>query len=220
MKYIVNVLKTDLVTHNVKRFVVEKPPGYSFVPGQATDVAIHKPGLENELRPFTFTCLPDANYLEFIIKIYRGHAGMTEKLLEVNAGDHLVVHDVFGTIHYEGPGLFIAAGAGITPFLAIFRHLHQQEKLDGNTLLFANRTEDDTILKAELKDLLGANYEDVIESPASGKGGKRIDLDLLKLHVTGEKQICYVCGPEKFTVTMVEALQQLGVKKSQIIIEQ
>jgi ferredoxin-NADP reductase len=67
---IVKVLRTELVTHNVKRFVVEKPDGYTFVPGQATDIAINKPGLENELRPFTFTCLPSADYLEFMIKMY------------------------------------------------------------------------------------------------------------------------------------------------------
>ncbi len=218
--HIVKVLQTDFVTHNVKRFVVEKPDGYTFVSGQATDVAIHKPGLENELRPFTFTCLPDSDHLEFIIKIYTGHEGMTEKLLQVNAGDKLIVHDVFGTIHFEGAGLFIAAGAGITPFIAIFRHLKEQNKLSGNTLLFANRTEDDIILKDELKQMLGGNYFDVIEVPKSGGAGKRIDRELLKQHLSLGKQFYYVCGPEKFTATMVEMLMELGVAKSQIIIEQ
>jgi ferredoxin-NADP reductase len=56
-KHIVKVLKTEMVTHNVKRFTLEKPAGYSFVSGQATDVSINKPGLEDELHPFTFTCL-------------------------------------------------------------------------------------------------------------------------------------------------------------------
>src|SRR6185369_3877732 len=138
MNYTVKVLKVDRITHNVRRFVVGKPDGYSFIPGQATDVSINKPGLENEKRPFTFTSLPDSNCLEFIIKIYTGHNGMTEHLLQLIEGDELIVSDVFGTIHYEGLGLFLAAGAGITPFISIFRHLHQQHKLNGSKLLFAN----------------------------------------------------------------------------------
>ena len=220
MDHIVKVLKTDFVTHNVKRFVVEKPDGYAFVPGQATDVAIAKPGLEKELRPFTFTCLPSSDHLEFMIKIYTGHQGMTEKLLQVNAGDEFILHDVFGTIHFDGPGLFLAAGAGITPFISIFRHLKEQNKLEGNTLLFANRTEDDIILKSELKQLLGDNYLDVIEVPSSGGTGKRIDNDLLKQHLSTRKQFYYVCGPDKFTAIMIEALMSFGVEKSRIIIEQ
>src|SRR5690242_12534473 len=127
--HIVKVLEANLLTHNVKRFKVEKPAGYTFVPGQATDVAINKRGLENELRPFTFTCLPDADHLEFMIKMYTGHNGMTEKLRDVKAGDELILHEVFGAIEFKGPGLFVAGGAGITPFVAILRHLKSQNKL-------------------------------------------------------------------------------------------
>jgi ferredoxin-NADP reductase len=220
MNYIVKVLKTGFVTHNVKHFVVEKPKGYTFVPGQATDVAVNKPGLENELRPFTFTCLPNSDHLEFIIKIYTGHRGMTENLLQVKEGDEFILHDVFGTIHFEGPGLFIAAGAGITPFISIFRHLKEQNKLHGNTLLFANRTENDVILKSELEQMLEDHYVDVIEIPSSGGIGKRIDGELLQQHLSSKKQYYYVCGPDKFTAIMVEMLMGFGVEKSQIIIEQ
>jgi len=220
MNHFVKVLKTDFVTHNVKRFVVEKPRGYTFVPGQATDVAVNKPGLENELRPFTFTCLPNSDHLEFIIKIYTGHQGMTETLLQVKEGDELILHDVFGTIHFEGSGLFIAAGAGITPFISIFRHLKEQNKLDGNTLLFANRTEDDIILKSELTQMLDGHYVDVIELASSGGQGKRIDVELVKQYLSSGNQYCYVCGPDKFTAIMVEMLMGFGVVRSQIIIEQ
>src|ERR1051325_9411797 len=144
-KHIVKVLETEMVTHNVKMIRTEKPADYHFVPGQATDVAINKPGLENELRPFTFTCLPDADHLEFMIKMYTGHNGMTEKLHDVNVGDELIVHEVFGAIEFKGPGLFVAGGAGITPFIAILRHLKSLNKLQGSTLLFANRTRTDII---------------------------------------------------------------------------
>lgn len=218
--HIVKVLKTASLTHNVKRFVVEKPSGYTFIPGQATEVSINKTSLEKELRPFTFTSRSNADHLEFIIKIYEDHSGMTKNLNQVVEGDELLLHEVFGTIHYEGPGLFIAAGAGITPFIAIFRHLKEKSELHDNTLLFANRTEDDIILRDELKQMLDGNYFDVIETPKSGGEGKRIDRDLLKQHLSVGKQFCYVCGPEKFTAFMVKTLMDLGVEKSRIVIEQ
>jgi ferredoxin-NADP reductase len=145
---------------------------------------------------------------------------MTSNLPQVDAGDELIVHEVFGTIHFEGDGLFIAGGAGITPFICIFRSLREQLRLDGNTLLFANRTEDDIILKDELKEMLGEYYFDVIEAPKSGGVGRRIDRDLLKQHLLPERQFCYVCGPDKFTAVMVDTLIDLEVPRSKIIIEQ
>lgn len=40
-EHIVKILNIDKVTHNVKRFQVEKPEGYTFNPGQATEVSIN-----------------------------------------------------------------------------------------------------------------------------------------------------------------------------------
>jgi ferredoxin-NADP reductase len=219
-KHIVKVLKTEMVTHNVKRFTIEKPAGYTFTPGQATDVSINKPGLEDELRPFTFTCLDDADYLEFTIKIYTDHDGVTSKLLNVNAGDELIIHEVFGAIHYQGPGLFIAGGAGLTPFIAILRKLKQQNQLTGQVLLFANRTEDDIIIKDELDDMLGENHIDVLSEPAAGKPGRHIDTEMLKQYIIPAIKYYYVCGPDEFTAAMVDDLQKLGIAKDRIVIEE
>jgi ferredoxin-NADP reductase len=219
MIHVLKVLKTDFVTHNVKRFVVEKPPGYTFIPGQATDISINTSELKDELRPFTLTSLNEWDNLEFIIKIYKGHNGITEKLSEIQAGDELILHDVFGTINYHGPGLFIAGGAGITPFISIFRQLKSQNSLDGNTLLFANRTADDIILKDELKEMLGENYLDIIEETQKPGERKFIDRELLNQYVTQNPQFYYICGPDKFTEIMVQTLGDLGVRDDQIIIE-
>jgi ferredoxin-NADP reductase len=217
-EYVVKVLEAGFITHNVKQFKVEKPHGYTFIPGQATDVSINTPELKNELRPFTFTSLKDADHLEFTIKIYKGNNGITEKLADINAGDELILHDVFGTISYHGPGLFIAGGAGITPFIAILRQLQLDNALEGNTLLFANRTANDIILKDELKELLDGNYFDVLEDAGGEK--KFIDKELLKQHIRPETKFCYICGPDKFTEIMKGHLQDLGIPADKIIIEQ
>lgn len=218
---IVKILSIEDVTHNVKRFVLEKPAGYNFIPGQATDVAINKPGLENELRPFTFTSLNDWDYLEFTIKIYTGHDGLTEKLASLSIGDELIVHEVFGAIQYKGPGIFIAGGAGITPFLSILRQLKHDNQLEGNTLLFANHNENDIICKTELRYLLGEHFINVLKDPLDAQlKGRVIDAALL-VNLTGNKaDYWYICGPDAFTAAMVGHLEKLGIATEQIVIEQ
>ena len=84
--HIVKILSIDQVTHDVKRFRIEKPDGYSFIPGQATEVSVNTPELKNEKRPFTFTCLNSKPYLEFTIKIYPSHNGITNELGKLDPG--------------------------------------------------------------------------------------------------------------------------------------
>jgi ferredoxin-NADP reductase len=218
--HIVKVLATEYLTHNVKRFVTEKPAGYNYIAGQATDVSINIPGLETELRPFTFTSPVNADYLEFIIKIYTGHDGITEQLANLTPVDELIVHEVFGAIEYRGPGIFIAGGAGITPFIAIFRQLSAEGALAGNTLLFENHTTADIILQEELKKLLGDHYINIIRNAPAGVSKKLIDKELLALCVSNDAAYYYICGPDQFTADIISILQGLDVKNEQIVIEQ
>src|SRR3954453_16883459 len=132
MEQVIKIKAIERVTHNVKRFQCEKPEGYYFVPGQATEVSINKEGWKEEKRPFTFTSLNDSPYLEFTIKIYSDHPGVTNELDTLAPGDELLVRDIWGAIEYKGPGYFIAGGAGITPFIAILRQLKRENKLNGN----------------------------------------------------------------------------------------
>jgi len=219
-QHIVRILKIEPVTHNVKKFTLERPEQFMYTPGQATEISINQPGLENEGRPFTMTGLPHEEHLEFVIKIYKGHNGVTEKLDGLKEKDELILHDVFGTINYQGPGLFVAGGAGITPFIAILRDLHGQKELTGNTLLFANRAEEDIILRKELAEMLGQHFINILEStnsPGMIKG--YITKELLGQHLR-PSEYCYVCGPEKFNSIMVQNLKELGIPEIRIITEQ
>lgn len=219
-KYVVKILKTEFVTHNVKRFTLKKPAGYSFVSGQATNVSINKPGLEEELRPFTFTCVNGDDHLEFTIKLYTDHDGVTNKLLHINAGDELIVHEVFGAIQFEGPGLFIAGGAGITPFISIFRQLKLDNKLGGNALLFANRTAADIIIKDELDEMFGRNHVDILSNPGAGQDGRHIDKQLLAEYLTDKTEYGYICGPDEFVGQIKGFLLELKMPEDRIVIEQ
>src|SRR5690606_10696471 len=86
-QHIVKILSVEAVTHDVKRFRVEKPADYRFLPGQATEVTIHQEGWLDKRSPFTFTSLNAEEALEFTIKIYDDHQGVTHRLGQLTPGD-------------------------------------------------------------------------------------------------------------------------------------
>jgi len=220
MEYPVKILAIRFETHDVKRFIVEKPEEYKFEAGQATLISIGGEMSNSEKRPFTFTSLNEEPVLEFIIKSYPAHKGVTEQLHKLKAGDELVIRDVWGVINYKGKGIFIAAGTGITPFIAIFRDLAKKGGLEGNKLIFSNKTSKDVILEKELKELLGSDLILTLtkEENLNYKGG-RVDERFLRDQIEDFSQNFYVCGPKQFMADVKEILERLGAKVDSIIVE-
>ena len=219
--HIVKILNAQYVANNVRQFKVEKPVGYKFKPGQATDVSINKPGWKEQKRPFSFTSLNEWDYLEFTIKIYIDHQGVTNELGKLVVGDELILHSVFGAINYFGEGLFIAGGAGVTPFIAIFRQLKRQDILGNNTLLFSNKMVQDIILKNEFTAMLGDHFINTLtEEKTETYDNSKIDEKYLKEKITTFSQYFYLCGPDAMVENIHQHLIHLGVEESKIIIEQ
>ncbi|HQV52469.1 MAG: flavodoxin reductase [Flavobacteriales bacterium] len=207
-------------THDVLRIVTEKPDGFDFVPGQATELFVDKNDWRKEGRPFTFTCLPNDHDLEFIIKTYPEHNGVTNELLKLKVGDGLIVNDVFGDIAYKGEGVFIAGGAGVTPFISILRDLQAKCELGSNKLIFANRTRKDIILEGELSQLLGKNFINILsDEEADGYAHGRITEDFIKKNHPQLNGYFYVCGPPPMMDAVVAQLTHLNVPKSSIVME-
>jgi ferredoxin-NADP reductase len=220
-EHIVKILKTEPVTHNVRRFTLEKPPAYTYIPGQATEICINKPEWKAERRPFTFTSLNEWDHLEFTIKIYDDHPGVTHELGKLQKGDELLLHDVWGTIRYHGEGVFIAGGAGVTPFLAILRQLHKDHQLGDNQLIFSNKTAADIILREELGLMLGKNLINTLTEEKSGPyDHSRMDEGYLKNKIKDFSQYFYVCGPDPMVESIHGLLIKLGASKEKVIIEQ
>ena len=216
----VRILAADLVTHNVRRYRLEKPEGFQFEPGQATELSIDLEGWRDRKQPFTFTALNERAYLEFTIKSYFDHDGVTKKLFELGPGDRLLLRDVWGTITYKGPGVFIAGGAGVTPFIAILRQLHKDGKLQGNRLIVSNKTEKDIILRTEFEGMFGLDYTwTATDDPKSSLLHDRIDEAFLKQHIRDFGQNFYVCGPDPMVKDLRETLGRLGAKTESVTFE-
>jgi len=220
MDHIVKIISTEPVTHDVKHFVVERPVGFEFVPGHATDLSINQEGWKDNKHPFTFTGLTEAPHLEFTIKIYPNPQGVTHHLSELGPGDEVIISDPWGAIEYKGPGYFIAGGAGITPFIAILRDLNKRGEVDENVLFFSNKTDKDIILKDELKSMLGKNAHFTITRQKDSQYDQRkINSDFLKAEVKDFTKHFYVCGPDEMVNELNETLVKLGAEADALVFE-
>jgi len=219
-EHVVKILSVKNVTHNVRSFQIDKPVGYKFEPGQATEVSINKEGWNDEKRPFTFTSLNEWPHLEFTIKMYRDHEGVTNELGTLKPGDELIIRDVWGAISYKGEGYFIAGGAGITPFIAILRQLKKDNKVNTNQLYFSNKTSADIILHEELDEILGKNAHYIITDENDHQFEKKyIDKNFLLSEIKNLKKPFYVCGPDKMVSDINKTLTELGADPESVVFE-
>lgn len=218
--YHVKILSIGFITRDVLQIFTEKPHDLEFTSGQATEISISKAGWQDERRPFTFTSLPDDKFLQFTIKTYPLRKGVTNELRSLKKNDELILNDVFGAIEYKGEGTFIAGGAGVTPFISIFRYLSSRNETGSNNLIFANRTKDDIILKYEFEHLLGKNFINILSQEKTEEYAYGyITKDFLKHHIEDSDRKIYLCGPPPMMDLTEKLLAELYIKEDQIVKE-
>src|SRR5205085_7805378 len=161
------------------------------------------------------------NHLEFTIKTYPDHNGVTNELLQLKENDELILHEVFGTIGYKGEGVFIAGGAGITPFISIFKQLERTNQIGNNKLVFANKTKADIILEQYFRELLGNNFINILSDEIiDGYPHGHITKDFLSEHIHNYSQQFYICGPDPMMDAVEKALTSLQVDSNSIVKEE
>jgi ferredoxin-NADP reductase len=221
MDFRITLLMSEFVTHDVKRFIVSRPDNFSFEPGQGVELAIDTAEWKEHGRPFTPTSLNEDRVLEFTIKAYRDHNGVTQALHGLRPGTSLLMSKPFGTIRYKGPGVFIAGGAGITPFIAIVRDLATKGKLSNQGMIYSNKTPADVIYDKELRYAFGDKLVlTCTQAESPGCAMRKVDKKFLTEHITDFSQHFYVCGPPGFMEAVNGALQELGVEPATLVFEQ
>ena len=214
------ILTIEFITRDVLQILTEKPLSLEYTPGQAADISLNKEGWQNEIRPFTFTSLPEDEFLQFTIKTYPERKGVTNELRSLKKYDELILHGVFGAIGYKGEGVFIAGGAGITPFISIFRNLKVENAIGANKLIFANKTRDDIVLNYEFNHLLGKNFINILSDEKSEQYFHGfLNEDFLKTHITDSGKYIYLCGPPPMMDAVEPILARLNISESDIIKE-
>ncbi|SEW41695.1 hypothetical protein SAMN04488515_2867 [Cognatiyoonia koreensis] len=208
------------VTHDTYMLTFNRPEGFDFEAGQATNLAFDEKGWRDAERPFTMTSLPDQkNALEFVIKSYPEKDGVTDEIPNMNPGDQVIADDPFGAITDHGPGVFIAAGAGITPFIAILR-AHAKKGAMNCQLIYVNETDADIILKGEFDQMNGLETIYLVsdqDDTAHEKG--KPDKETLSGIISDFDQTFYICGPGDMVDDVRNSLKELGAAEDKIITE-
>lgn len=125
--------------------------------------------------------------------------------------------------------VFIAGGSGITPIVAMLRHLEEVAPYTKALLFYASRSDSNVIFKSELQRLhdklpnLGVIM--VITEPSEGWTGERgrVSKEILQRGL-GEmpRQASlsfFLCGPGGFMMAVKEILAELGARPDQILQE-
>lgn len=221
MSHTLRLKEKSPLTHDVHQFVFTRPEELEFTPGQATELALKDPDWQDEGRPFTFTSQPDENVLEFVIKSYPEHEGVTARLAGLRRGDEVEIAAPFGAIHDEGPGTFIAAGAGLTPFIPILRARAASGTLKGCRLIYTNKTEADIILREEWEAMRELDcLFTVTDETGKTVPRARVDREYLAAHIRDFTGNFYICGPDGFVGGIRDALKILGAAEDRIITEE
>ena len=141
--------------------------------------------------------------------------------MKLSPGDTVLIEDAWGAIEDKGPGVFIAGGAGITPFIPILRKREREGTLLGSTLIFSNKTDADIILREEWEGMEGLRVIfTVTDQPDSQYETARIDAAFLKRHVDDFDQQFYVCGPDAMVEELSGVLEDLGADPDGITFEE
>jgi cytochrome-b5 reductase len=167
----------------------------------------------------------DRGRLELTIKIYEG-GKLTPWLSQLKIGDKVEIRGPKGEMKYHKNLVkelgMIAGGTGITPMFQIIRRICEDPRDDTKlTLLYANKTEEDILLRKEL-DGFAEQYDQFrIEyvlgtPPADWKGRSgRVNMQMIDEDMpapAGMDTKVLVCGPQPMMDAMVKMLQDKGFK--------
>jgi cytochrome-b5 reductase len=220
------------LTHNTRRFRFVLPhedQQLGLPVGQHMTIKAALPDGTEVMRPYTPTSEGyQRGYVDFVIKVYpQGRMTQAMDLLEI--GQSLLFKGPKGLFQYTPRGKraygMLAGGTGITPMYqlmqAVLKDPNDPTQL---SLIFANVSEDDILLKGELDDLAARNpqrlnvYYVLNEASAEWKGGKGfITAEMIKAHLPAPADDVAVvrCGPLPMMEAMKGHLNALGYSSEQ-----
>lgn len=229
-KYQVTLKNRSTVAERTMAFQFEKPPGFTFRPGQYLEVTLLNPAetdAEGNGRALSIASAPHEDSL--MVATRMRDTAFKRVLANLPLGAPVQIEGPNGslTLHNNTarPAVFIVGGIGITPvrsILARAAHEHLPHKL---LLLYLNRRPQDAAFLEELTGLQkqNANFHLVpIMTAATGWSGEKGHLtpDLLKKYADpATSPLYYLVGPPGMVNGVHELLNQAGVDDDDIRLE-
>ena len=224
-------------TANAVSLVFEVPENlktnFSFKAGQYITLKATINGSEIR-RAYSICSAPESGELKVAIKTVDNGVFSTYATSQLKVGDVLEVHEPEGKFVLEPKRsnnyLGMAAGSGITPVLSMIKAVLQREPSSSFTLIYGNKSSEETMFKAEL-DALSVTYDTrfnlhYVFSRQNEEGSLfgRIDKGhtnyfIKNIYKNWSFKTTFLCGPEEMIKTVSATLKENRYKESQILFE-
>ncbi len=192
-----------------------------FQPGQHVMVGAEVDG-SLVRRSYSLTGAPGADRLSITVKRISGGRLSTHLAERARVGDLLDLGPAFGDMQLPAtpmPGLFLAAGSGITPLMALVRALAAQEMPAPLTLLYWARTREELCFVEELRTLAARHARFDLRFVLTRQSAESADETTGRLEATHlaslgrlDAHCVYACGPAGFTATAAALAQSQAAR--------
>ena len=210
-KYRGRILHHESVAKDMLSIIVEKPDGFEFTAGQGVDLTLDVEGWREKKSPMAIASLPHQRRLEFYIHAADGEAAVNREIAESKVGTRLLFNDANDMLRDEGPGVYIAGGAGLATFVAKFRDLDRRGEIEGNRLFLVNERRDEVFLQSEMFRLFGRSVTSTLtkQEHRDFEHGE-IDREWIEKRVGCVDQPFYIAGPPSMTREIASIIEELG----------
>ncbi|OYQ31810.1 FAD-binding oxidoreductase [Niveispirillum lacus] len=224
-------------SRTIRSFHLTPADGAGLLPhlaGQHLPIRLAVPGSDKPLiRTYTLSVAPSDGCYRISVK----RDGLVSRYLHdhVRRGDRIEVRAPAGAFTIDAaekrPAILLAAGVGITPLLAMLRHVVHEglrtRSIRPIILFQAARTKPERAFDRELAELVTAaggavRIIRVLSDPDDAVQGRdydvagRIDTALLKAHLPFNDYDFYLCGPPAFTQAQYDGLRALTIADHRI----
>jgi predicted ferric reductase len=231
--YTVTEVKQE--AHNVWTVKMAPPAGekiYDYQPGQFQFITFLR-GSDLPVEEHHWTISSSPSNTQYVSSTIKASGDFTKTIGRTEVGDKAVIEAPFGRFSYalypnERDFVFIAGGIGITPIMAMLRHMRDTKSAKSAALIYSNRTERDIVFREELDEIQTGGFPKlrvihVLSDPSDDwKGEKgRADKDRIRSYCGNDlaSKAFYVCGPPPMIEAVVAGLRDLGVSSGAIHIE-
>ena len=235
MALTIKLKSRDEVAAGTTAFHFEKPPHFTFAPGQAGDFSLTNPpqtDKEGDKRSFSLASAPYES--DLIVATRMRDTAFKRSLETIPLGTEFVLDAPWGelTLHEDTsiPAVFLTGGIGITPVRSIVLQATRDKLNQKLVLFYANRRPEDAAFLDELKQAEKENPNFTLVATMTKMAGSSrpwqgetglIDQAMLTRHLKDiTVPIYYISGPPEMVDAMQKMLSSAGVKSGNVRAEE
>jgi ferredoxin-NADP reductase len=231
MPYQVSLTRKYEVARGTYAFEFEKPAGYQFTAGQATDWTLLDPAetdTEGNSRSFSIAAAPEEAVLRIATRMR--DTAFKRCLARMAVGEKIQMDDPWSDFVLEDgdqrESVMLCGGIGVTPFLSMLKHAVATQKNRKLTLFFSNKTIQDAPFRDELLAMPSQNPAiwiiETLTEATNGWNGETgfIDKAMIERHVKDVPgSIFYIAGPPQMVSAMKTMLVEGGVSEANVKVD-